>query len=165
MALFVHLTCHKHAKTILRNGINRLRTHPTCGRVVFAMPVTRNFYVSHQWLRELKRRSRGAIVGIYFRIPDDETVWIGHYKQAHRQMMAAEAAAAVHDTGDTAEGFEVLIPRRITAKEIHRVKTLPQVIGWRYYPNSHGKHPCGCSFCQRGEYGARRVRKKFGADS
>ena len=79
------------------------------------MPVTRNFYVSHQWLRELKRRGQGVITGIYFRIPDDETVWVGHYDQAHQSMTAAEAAATILAT-EPSEGFEVIIPRRSHAQ-------------------------------------------------
>jgi hypothetical protein len=59
------------------------------------------------------------------------------------------------------EGYEVIVPRRIDKKEIHRVKTLRQVTGWRYYPGAHGKRPCGCPFCQRGDYGARRLREKY----
>lgn len=165
MALFVHLTPEKQVKSIRRNGITRLRNHAVAGeRGVFAMPVTRNFYVSHQWLRELKRRGQGAIAAIYFRVPDDEIVWLGHYNQAHQRMTAVEATAVIHDAAP-AEGFEVIIPRRIEANEIHRVRMLPQVIGWRYYPGAHGKRPCGCSYCQRGQYGARRLRDEYEATS
>jgi len=124
------------------------------------MPVTRNFFVSHQWLRELKRRGQGAIAAVYFRVPDHESVWLGHYRQAHREMTAAEAAAAIL-RASPAEGFEVIIPRRIQAKEIHRVRMLPQVVGWRYYPDSHGKRPCGCPYCQYAQYGAKSLRQKY----
>ncbi len=160
--MFVHLAPEKRVKSILRNGINRLRKHKTGIQGVFAMPVTRNFFVSHQWLRELKRRGQGAIAGIYFRIPDDETVWVGHYNQAHRQMTAVEAAATIQ-VAELSEGFEVIIPRRIEPKEIHRTRRLPQLVGWRYYPGSHGRRPCGCPFCQRGDFGARRLREKYEA--
>ena len=161
MAMFVHLTAEKQVKVIVRNGITRFRKSRIAGQSgIYAMPVMRNFYVSHQWLRELKRRGRGPIAGIYFRVPDAETVWLGHYNQAHQQMTAAEATAAIHEA-ESAEGFEVIIPRRITAKEIHRVRRLPQIVGWRYYPGSHGKRPCGCPYCQRGEYGAKRLREKY----
>lgn len=161
MAMFVHLAPEKRVKLILRNGITRLRKNPA-GRPsgIYAMPVTRNFYVSHQWLRELKRRGQGAIAAIYFRVPDDEIVWLGHYNHSHRQMTATEAVRAIHGA-TPAEGFEVIVPRRIDAKEIHRVRTLPQVVGWRYYPGAHGKRPCGCPYCQRGEYGGRRLREKY----
>jgi hypothetical protein len=151
--MFVHLAPEKRLKSIVRNGISRLRKLRSGIRGVFAMPVMRNFYVSHQWLRELKRRGQGPIAGIYFRMPDDEIVWLGHYNQPHQQMTAAEAAAAIQ-TAQPAEGFEVIIPRRVLSKEIHRARKLPQVVGWRYYPASHGKRPCGCPVCQPGEYGA-----------
>jgi hypothetical protein len=160
MAMFVHLAPEKRLKSILCNGISRLRKHPAGLRGVFAMPVTRNFYVSHQWLRELKRRGVGPIAGVYFRVPDSQTVHVGHYNQAHQEMTAAQAAALIHEMSP-AEGFEVIIPRRIEPREIRRTRRLPQIVGWRYFPGAHGKKPCGCPFCQRGEYGARRLRAKY----
>ncbi|MDB5341018.1 MAG: hypothetical protein JWN70_6637 [Planctomycetaceae bacterium] len=160
MAMFVHLTVESRAQNILRNGIGRLRKLQNGERGIFAMPVTRNFYVSHQWLRELKRGKSGPMVGIYFRIDDGEQVSIGHYNQAHQQMTAAEASAEIMSS-KTPEGFEVIIARRIAASEIHRVRKLPQVVGWRYYPQSHGKKPCGCPFCQRGDFGSRKLRDEY----
>jgi hypothetical protein len=161
MAMFVHLTPESRLRLIRRSGISRLHK-PIGGRPggVFAVPVTRNFYVSHQWLRELKRRNAGPVAGVYFRIPDEEVVWVGHYGQAHRMMKAAEAVA-MFLTGENREGYEVIIPRRVGASEIHRTRRLPQVVGWRYHPGSHGKKPCGCDFCQRGQYGARRLGEEY----
>ena len=161
MAMFVHLTPEKNLKAILRNGISRLRKQPNQPHGIFASPVTRNFFASHQWLRELKRRGQGAIVGVYFRVPDEEIVWVGHYGQAHQQMTAAEAAGLMMNA-ENKEGFEVVIPRKIEAKEIHRFKAIPQVVGWRYYPGANGKKPfCGCLYCQRGNYGAKRLREAY----
>jgi hypothetical protein len=163
MAMFVHLTAESRLALIRRNGINRLRR--SFGELpagIFAMPVTRNFYVSHQWLRELKRRGQGAIAGVYFRIADDEPVWVGHYGQGHRAMTAAEAVAEFM-ASENREGWEVIIPRRIAAKEIHRVRSLPQLIGWRYYPAAKGRRPCPCKFCTRGDYGAAKLRARLGS--
>lgn len=164
MPIFVHLAPESRVALIRRNGICRLRkASGERPRGIFAMPVTRNFYVSHQWLRELKRRGQGIIAGVYFRIPDGESVWIGHYNQSHRQMTAAEAAAEFI-SAENCEGWEVIIPRRVAAKEIHRVRSLPQVVGWRYFPGSKGRPPfCTCKYCTRGEYGARRLRERLGA--
>src|SRR5579871_465899 len=94
MTMFVHLAPESQVARIRRVGIGRLRkgVGERPGGV-FAVPVTRSFFISHQWLRELKRRGQGAIAGVYFRIPDDESVWVGHYGQAHREMTAAGAAA------------------------------------------------------------------------
>jgi hypothetical protein len=162
MAMFVHLAPESRVVGIRRNGIARLRrARENFPGGVFAVPVTRNFYISHQWLRELKRRNRGPIAGIYFRIPDQERVWVGHYHQAHRWMSASEAIGEFMAAED-AKGWEVVIPRRIEAREIHRVRRLPQVLGWRYYPAAKGKEPCACKFCTRGDYGARRLRERLG---
>jgi hypothetical protein len=121
MAMFVHLAVEKRSAAIRRGGISRLR--PTTQRPggIFAMPVVRNFYISHQWLRELKRRNEGPIVGIYFRIPDTERVWVGHYGGTFRAMSADQAASVMMDQ-ESREGWEVIIPRRIEPKEIHRVR-------------------------------------------
>lgn len=161
MAMFVHLALESSVAKIRRNGIGRLRRpRGDFPGGVFAVPVTRNFYISHQWLRELKRRNGGPVTGIYFRIPDDERVWVGHYGQAHRWMTAAEAMAEFM-RAESREGWEVVIPRRVEAAEIHRIRRLPQVVGWRYKPRAHGTKPCGCDFCQRGQYGAKRLRKEY----
>lgn len=94
MAMFVHLSFESAIPRLRRDGINRSRRASSdIPRGVFAVPVTRNFLISHQWLRELKRRSGGMMAALYFRIPDDEVVWVGHYNQAHRRMSAAEAIA------------------------------------------------------------------------
>jgi hypothetical protein len=156
MAVFVHLTSEKSLKSIRRNGISRIRKQRDRPRGIYAMPVTRSFYVSHQWLRELKRRAGTTIAVVYFRVPDEETVWVGHYNQAHQPMTAAQAGALMTATEER-EGYEVIIPRRIKPAEIHRIRNLPRVTGWRYYPGAHGKRPCGCPFCQRGSYAAKRL--------
>ena len=164
MPMFVHLAAESRVALIRRNGIGRLRKPSgSLPGGIYAMPVTRNFYVSHQWLRELKRRGQGPIAGVYFRIPDGESVWVGHYGQAHRQMTAAEAVAEFL-AAEGREGWEVIIPRRIEAEEIHRVRALPQIVGWRFSPAAKGKPPfCTCKYCTRGEYGAARLRKRLGS--
>jgi hypothetical protein len=161
VAMFVHLAPEARLALIRRNGIRRLRRPGgDFPGGVFAVPVTRGFFVSHQWLRELKRRNAGPVAGVYFRIPDDERVWVGHYGQAHRWMTAVEAVAEFMKA-ESREGWEVVIPRRVEASEIHRVRRLPQVVGWRYNPGAHGTKPCGCDFCQRGQYGAKRLRDEY----
>jgi hypothetical protein len=165
MPLFVHLTPESRATLIRRNGISRLRKGVGGGPSgIFAVPVTRNFYISHQWLRELKRRGGGPLAGVYFRIADREIVWVGHYGHAHQPMTATKASAEFM-AAESREGWEVIVPRRIEAKEIHRIRSLPQVLGWRFYPGAKGKAPfCTCKFCTRGEYGAAKLRRRLGSD-
>jgi hypothetical protein len=154
MATFVHLAFETDLKSISKNGISLSKDR----KCVYAMPVSPNFFVSHQWLRELKRRKNISIIGVYFRIADDERVFAGRYNGEHEEMSAAQASGLV--TNDDL-GFEVLIQRRIESHEVHRIKRLPQGVGWRYYPESHGKKPCGCPYCQRGEYGGKRIKQKY----
>jgi hypothetical protein len=165
MAFFVHLAPENEADAIRRSGIKprRIRVGAPEGyeRIVFAMPVTSDFFISHQWLRELKRNGQRSIVGVYFRIPDDQIVMVGHYNQAHSEMAASEAVGVVFNA-EHAEGYEVIIPRKIEAKEIHEIKRLPQVLGWRYFPESHGQKPCGCPVClSRGEIKSKRIREAY----
>ncbi|MBV8200141.1 MAG: hypothetical protein JOZ15_05910 [Acidobacteria bacterium] len=161
MAMLVHLAPEGRVARIRRHGVSRLRRATAIlPGGVFAVPVTPSFFVSHQWLRELKRRGAGPIAGVYFRISDGEPVWVGHYGQAHREMTAAEAVAEFMRS-ESREGWEVLVPRRIAASEIHRVRSLPQVVGWRYFPGAKGKPPfCTCEYCIKGQYGAARLRQR-----
>lgn len=181
MPVFVHITSHRNVAAIRRSGIKtRQRFRSSDG--VYAMPVTRNFYLSHQWIRELKRWRAGTVVGVYFRVPHEEPVLVGHYNTPHLEMTAAQAvklmmgvepnANAASRKRDKAskdvqrgtrsptspEGYEVVILRSIAAKEIIRVKDLPQVVGWRYMPGSNGTPPCTCLCCYgRGSFGVRKL--------
>jgi len=160
MAIFVHLAADKDAKSILRSGITHVRRWSLRPRGIFAMPVTPNFFITHQWLRELKRRGQRTLVGVYFRLPDDETVYVGHYSGRHRQMTAAQAVAFVARAQE-AQGMEGIVLRRVGQCEILRVRSLPQILGWRYWPGAHGKRPFPCECCQKGQYGGRRLLEKL----
>jgi hypothetical protein len=122
------------------------------------MPVLQDYFVSHQWLRELKRRGVRALIGVYFRVPDRESVLVGHYRAPHTPMSAVKAAGLIMRAPDP-RGYEVLIPRKIEAKEIQAVREVSQVVGWRYYPEAKGRKPCGCPACSRGEIKATRLRR------
>jgi hypothetical protein len=116
--------------------------------------------ISHQWLRELKRRGFRTAIGIYFEIPDREQVWAGSYKEDKQLITADEAAAFLFKS--ELLGYEVIVPRSIRAAEIVRSRHLPQVLGWRYYPNSNNTAPfCGCSYCQRGAIKSQKLRQRY----
>ena len=161
MPVFVHLAPAPLIARIVRNGIRKSAAHCPLPAGVFAMPVGRSFQASHQWLRELKRSGQKTISAVYFRISDSEPVWLGHFGRGHVRTTAAEAAGHVSAAGSAA-GFEVLIPRRVEASEILRVKPLPQVVGWRYFPDAHGSRPCGCPGClAKGEIRSRAIRRRY----
>jgi len=160
VARLTHLTRESNRGRILRGGIRpRRRRGVTIG--VYAMPVLPNFFVSHQWLRELRRRGRPPLIGVDFVVPDDEPVLVGHYSQAHHEMTAAEAGALIMRAEDPI-GYEVVLPRGVAAAEIAGTRAVPQVVGWRYWPEARGRPPCPCPVCQRGNIRASRVRAKFG---
>ncbi|WP_228833288.1 HEAT repeat domain-containing protein [Nocardia brasiliensis] len=158
MAMFVHLTPEKNVRRIRRAGIK------VQGAGVFCVPVLPSYVLSHQWLRELRRRGQRQIVAVHFRMPDEERVFVGHYSDTGTEMTAAEAVSVVRDAGD-ARGYQVVVPRSIAAAELHRIRQVRQVSGWRYRPDAHGRRPCACPACLgRGEYKAADLRRRFAVE-
>jgi hypothetical protein len=96
--LLVHITNEDETESVRRSAIKIGKYRDG----VYAMPVLQNFIVSNQWLRELKRRVSGSrtLLAIHFRIPDTETVYMGHYSQEHVEVTAAEAAGAIMHAED-----------------------------------------------------------------
>jgi hypothetical protein len=157
--LLVHITNEDETESVRRSGIKVGKYRDG----VYAMPVLPNFIVSNQWLRELKRGVSGSrtLSAIHFRIPDTETVYMGHYSQEHVELTAAEAAGAIMHAEDPM-GMEIIIPRGIGPKEIHKIRTVPQVVGWRYHPNVRASNFCGCPAClPAGTYKSRIFRERF----
>ncbi|MGN6435942.1 MAG: hypothetical protein ACTHMM_05385 [Agriterribacter sp.] len=116
--------------------------------------------MSHQWLRELKRRGVKTFVGIYFRVDSKTKVFAGKYNADHKHIELGQAIKEIQMMEDPL-GYEIIIDRKIEAKEIKKIKHLPQTIGWRYQPRSNGKKPCSCSYCIKSTIKANRVRKKY----
>jgi hypothetical protein len=129
------------------------------------MPVLPNFYVSHQWLRELRRFHGGPLMAVDFVIPDDEDVLVGHYSEPQQAVPAAEAAALIMGVDDP-RGYQILVPRSIRSREIRRTRAVPRVVGWRYWPGAHGRRPCACPLClQPGTFGAGKLRRSWSEDA
>ena len=165
MPVFVHIADARDRAAIRRSGLRIARQRLQSageGRPggIYALPVVADFTVTHQWLRELKTRGHRTAIGIYFRLLDDEPVWAGHYNTPKVPLTAAEAADTLRWSGML--GYEVIIPRAIGAREITAIRALPQTVGWRYFPGSHDRRPCGCEYCQRGGIKARRIRERLG---
>ena len=165
MPQFVHLADDRDIALIQKNGIKAQKVHGGSEKWVFATPLLQNYYQSHQWLRELKRRGIRTMSAVQFRIADATAVKVGRYNEPHLDATAAEAVRIFMDHTDGL-GLEVLIPISIAPKSITRIYTPDQVVGWRYYPESHsdGCKPCGCSYCQRGQIKNRKLREAYGPD-
>jgi phage pi2 protein 07 len=141
MPVLVHLADERELASIRKNGLKARNGG------VFAMPVLLDFYVSHQWMREMRRWRGKTYIAVYFRVPDTEKVWSGRYNEQHKHQTVADAIRDVLDR-ENKMGFEVFIERTIKPKEIIKVKLLQQNIGWRYYPESKGrKIACSCPRC------------------
>lgn len=156
MVSFVHIADKNDEQAILRVGLKAIKRRSGV-RGVFAMPVVPNFTTTHQWARELKRRGTRTLICVQFRIPDAEPVLVGKYNGERLEMRATEALGTILKHRDPM-GLEVIIPRKIAAKEITRTYLAPQITGWRYYPAAKGKPPfCHCKWCNRGEIRASRL--------
>ncbi|MBS1613011.1 MAG: hypothetical protein JST49_09340 [Bacteroidetes bacterium] len=143
MPVLVHLADEKESASIKRGGIKIGKYR----KGIYCMPVLPDFYVSHQWLRELKRRGAKTYVGVYFKADSKMMVYAGYYNKEHRHITLGEAIKEIMSS-DNPLGYELIIDRKIESKEIFKIKSLPQKIGWRYEPESHRKVPsCGCQFC------------------
>lgn len=163
MARFIHLTDERLLARLKKSGIRTTLWGREKIRCVYATPVLPDFQVSHQWLRELKNRGIRTIGAIQFKIPDEEEVLVGRFSEEPIAVTAAQAVKVFMDH-PTGLGLQVLIRRKIEAKEITRSYVPPQIVGWRYFPEAHGKPPfCGCEFCQRGLIKNRKIREKYEA--
>lgn len=168
MAIFVHIADERNAAQIKRAGLKlpRLKPERSAERPwgVFALPVTPNFVLSHQWVRELKKRGFRVAVGVYFDVPDTDKVWVGRYNGEKALVTAAEAGARLLREGEL--GLEVILPRSVPAKDVRAIRALPQALGWRHFPEAHEKGIfCACKFCQRGEMKSQRLRKRHGENA
>lgn len=151
----MHLTPAKNVRRIQRAGITASRSG------VFCMPVLPSYVLSHQWLRELRRGGQRLISAVHFRIPDVEPVLVGHYSTAGTELTAAEAVSVIQRAPDP-RGYQIVVPRSIAPAELHRIRRVRQVTGWRYHPDAHGRRPCTCPACLgRGEYRAADLRRRF----
>ena len=156
VASFVHIADKNDEASLVKNGI-RAAKQRTGVRGVYAVPVIPDFSITHQWARELKRQGVRTLICVPFRIPDEEPVLVGKYNGEKMEMTAAEAAATFRQHTDPM-GLEVIVPRRIDAKEIGGTYPAPRVTGWRYYPEAKGRKPfCPCRYCNRGEIRAQRL--------
>ncbi|MBI1250176.1 MAG: hypothetical protein GC189_01735 [Alphaproteobacteria bacterium] len=168
MAVFVHIATASARRRIERQGIKPGRAlFPGARRandVVFAFPLLQNYVHAHQWTREVLKWRRQPLIGVRFRVDDACPVWFGRYNGEHMQTTAAKACAAIASMSDPL-GMETIFHDAVPAAAIIGIYPLRGVIGWRHFPNAHGRAPCGCPACSpRGEPNSRRLRQAFERD-
>jgi len=171
MPRLVHITAGNILERLRRNGIAATRwspdpmRHPEHDRVVWAFPVLPSYTLTHGWARELKRWGRTSLVAVTFRIADGEPVYARHYSGEPRFVCAGDAVGMIAAQSDP-RGYEIMVPRAISAREIVKIAALPKAIGWRYWPQAKNAplRLCDCPMCvPRGEVKARRYRERVKA--
>ena len=162
MPIMTHLAPEKSAGSIRRSGIKAASWDWATTHGVLCMPILPNYLATHQWLRELKGRGQRTIVAIDFRLRSEEMVWSGQYGRPHEEMSLGRAIGILMRTQNPM-GWEVVVPRSIRPDEIIRIRRPSQVLGWRYYPGSHGNRPtCACRMClTKGMIKSRRLRDRL----
>lgn len=163
--MFVHVAPAKLAPKIRRTGLR-----PGEGLfggyksdALYAFPVMESYTLTHQWTREVMKWRRQPMIGVYFRVPDDETVEFGHFNDGLPLMKIAASVAAggIRRAADP-RGFELILRRPIERREITRIAPVRGVVGWRHTPDAHLRKLCGCPACvARGEPGGRKLRERY----
>jgi hypothetical protein len=165
MAGLVHLTPERNARRIARSGIAARSQGRSGGSGVYCMPILASFTLTYQWARELRRWHPSLLVAVHVRLKDDTPVTVGRYGVEPEQLSAAQACELVRALADP-RGYEVFVPRAITAHEVRHVRHIPQGIGWRYLPGAHGRAPCACPVCLApGTPGAAKIRRRLSQDA
>src|SRR5215212_6841725 len=160
MAVLVHIAPEKAARRIARAGIKPARRLGTEAAGIYCMPVLQSHTVSHQWLRELKRRGQRTLVGVYFRLRSDERVAVGRFNQTAEEMPLGRAIGLIMNSADPL-GWQIIVPRAIASGEVLAVRRVSQRLGWRYFPGAHGRRPCPYPCClEKGEIKSRRIRAR-----
>ena len=153
MAKLVTIKTVKRAKQIEESGVikaclatillpteelgarGKIQTIP----IVYAMPVSTNYVISHQWIAEISRCYRHQPVSaVYFELPDEYPVYFGHFAGVKTKATAVEACGyfyqKIHSEDiNTLIGFEVLIPCDFLGN-IKKVKHHLKRTGWRLDP-------------------------------
>lgn len=156
MPALVHISNAGSEKSILRSGIKPGKYN----NVIFFMPHLKEFLISHQWARELKRYGIKNFIAVDFKISNSEEIWFGKYTDNHEKM-SLNMAIRIFMNNEDKLGYEFFIERKIKPKEILKIRKIQKPMGWRYEPDSHGKKPCPCPMCiQRGGYKTRKLKEK-----
>ena len=156
MATFVHIADERKLNLIQKNGLKLNRRH-NGEKGLYCFPVLKDFSLSHQWARELRRTGIKNYICIQFTIGDDEIVEIGKYNEDKILMTANEAINTVMNHSYPL-GLEVIILKKVLPKQISRIYPSPKLTGWRYYPEAKGRKPfCNCKYCNRGQIKAQRL--------
>ncbi len=90
------------------------------------------------------------LVAVSFWLPDDEMVLVGKYSEPHEQMHAVEAAHRII-TAEQPFGYQVILHRSVHSRDVRAIRSAPRTVGWRYYPDAHGRRACLCDWCSRGD--------------
>lgn len=161
--MLVHLAPAKLEPKIRRSGIR-----PGEGLfggyksdAIYAFPVMPSYTITHQWTREVMKWRRQPLVGVYFRVPDDEEIEFGHFNSDLIRIKAAAAVGEVRKARDP-RGFQLILGRPVERRQISRIAPVRGVVGWRHFPDAHLRRPCGCPVCVRtGEPGGRKLRERY----
>jgi len=151
MPRLVHLAPASSARSVGRSGVRGTRWEvPTpdgpilLRQAVFAMPVVQDFARTHQWVRELRRYHGQKIVAVHLSLPRNELVYVGRYARPHELIPLGDAIGWVQRNH---AGAEIVIPRKVSARETVGIRDVPQLVGWVETPEARSHYDCVCVAC------------------
>lgn len=157
MATFIHIADERKRLKIKQNGIKKSKYGDRKG--IYCFPVLKDFMLTHQWARELRKTGIKNFICVQFKIDDKQMVEIGKYNKDKLLLPANEAINEIMNHNDP-EGLEIKVLEKVLPSQIQRIYPAPRITGWRYYPKAKGKKPfCTCRYCNRGEIKASRFIK------
>jgi hypothetical protein len=168
MPRLLHLAPATLEHRIRRSGLRgRSWTLPTTDgpqaydEAIFAMPVTADIQVSHQWLREL-RQWRGGVrmAAVVFRMDSAEPALFGRYGQPRRRGTLGEA---VRGLMEDPWGSELVLHGPIPASAVVSIAVPRQDIGWTGGPGQHVDCTCPCCLPHGHPKLVRRLRARYHA--
>ena len=152
MVRLLHLAPESLRRRIERSGLRgQSRQFDVAGagqtkepEAIFAMPVLDDFSATHQWVREMRRWRRGRLVAVHFGVPDEEEVLAGRYGPNKHRLRIVEAVSTIRESP---WGQELILCRRVPAKDIVAIRDIRQDVGWVETPDSDHKYQCVCAQC------------------
>ena len=150
---FVHLAPESSRRSIERSGLRGEKVSLPVGpagerfalrQAVFCTPILADFWTTYQWLRELRRGPGQRLLAVHFRVPDDESMFVGRYGEPHLAVKASETAAWVQANPN---GAQAILPRKVRQDEVHRLLEMNQLVGWTGCPESDKLFDCVCPAC------------------
>lgn len=145
---FVHFAPQSRISSIRRSGLRGAR--------IYCMPVTCDFWISHQWVGEMGRVHQEKMVAVYFVVPDQSPVEVGYFGHPTELTQAGATVEWISQLPSDPQphpqlhpnnklGVQVVLLGAVPRQNIYRIASINNLVGWRESPQ--GRSDCLCPVC------------------